>query len=108
VSIDPSSEQLLSLTEATKLTWLPIRRNGRRPCLSTIWRWAMVGVRGIRLETLVCGGVRCTSEAALKRFFAQLTIAAEPQIPAPAPNSLSPARRKAIEAAEKRLAAAGI
>ena len=108
VSIDPTHEQLLSLSQAAKLAWLPIRRGGRRPCVATLWRWCLQGSHGIRLESIVAGGVRCTTEAALRRFFDRLTEAAEPQIVAPEPKRFSRERQKQIEAAERRLAAAGI
>ncbi len=35
---------------------------------STAWRWAVVGVRGIRLECYARGGMRFTTEQAWKRF----------------------------------------
>ncbi len=108
VSIDPTQEQLLSLSQAAKLVWLPIRRGGRRPCVATLWRWCLQGSRGIRLESVVAGGVRCTTEAALRRFFERLTAASEPHNAVPEPQRLSRERQKQIEAAEKRLAAMGI
>jgi hypothetical protein len=39
----------------------------------TLKRWCRVGVRGIRLESLLCGMRRCTSREALGRFFSTLT-----------------------------------
>lgn len=42
--------------------------NGRRPHVSVIYRWAQNGVAGVRLETAVCGGLRCTSAEAVRRF----------------------------------------
>jgi hypothetical protein len=39
-----------------------------RPHISTLHRWRMRGVRGIRLETCLIGGVRHTSREALQRF----------------------------------------
>jgi len=50
----------------------PRVREGRRLHVSTPWRWAMQGVRGVRLETAMVGGVRITSKQALLRFFAAL------------------------------------
>jgi hypothetical protein len=98
--IDTIQESVISLTEATRRA--PGRRN-----LSTVWRWHMHGVRGIRLETIVCGGRRFTSAEALQRFFAA-TTAARDGIPAtPAPRT-SRQRRAAIAAAERQLDAAGI
>ena len=59
--IDISHERLLPLAEVPKLNLLPLRRQGKRLHLSTIWRWSRYGLRGCRLETLKVGGIRCTS-----------------------------------------------
>ena len=106
MSIDIRSEEIFSLTEATKLPVFRNRRGGKRINVSTLWRWGMVGVRGIKLETLMAGGTRATSLEAIERFFAALTAQADGQqvVPPPRPKS----RQRQIEAAEKRLAAAGI
>jgi hypothetical protein len=61
------SENLVSLTEATKL--LPRRRKGKRPNVVTVYRWSTIGCRGVKLETIQVGGTRCTSREALQRFF---------------------------------------
>ena len=71
--IDISSETVLPLREAAKL--LPRRRQGRPVHASTLHRWASRGIKGVRLETIRIGGVRCTSPPALQRFFDQLTRA---------------------------------
>jgi len=44
----------------------------RPPHAATVWRWALNGVRGVRLETIMIGGVRHTSEEAVARFIASL------------------------------------
>ena len=69
--IDLTAEQPLTLREATRLPFL--RRHGRAPNLATLYRWAQRGLANIRLETIQVGGSRCTSEAALLRFFDRLT-----------------------------------
>ncbi|WP_390622211.1 DUF1580 domain-containing protein [Tautonia marina] len=51
---------------------LPKRRGGRKVHTSTVWRWAMKGYRGTRLETLRVGGTLCTSREALERFFGRI------------------------------------
>ncbi len=71
MSIDPSTETLISLTEATKTP--PLRRRGKKTHVSTIYRWSNAGCRGEVLETIQIGGTRCTSKEALARFFRQLT-----------------------------------
>lgn len=83
MAIDTTVETPLSFCQAAKLPDLPIRRGGKRPCAATLWRWALRGVRGIKLESIVCGGARCTSAEALRRFFARLTEAADKAAPAP-------------------------
>ncbi len=65
-------EARLTITEASKLPMFSRRRRGRPINVSTIWRWAKRGVRGIRLETELQGGMRLTSEEALIRFFTAL------------------------------------
>jgi hypothetical protein len=69
--IDSTSETLISLADAAKA--VPRRRRGRKTHLSTIYRWATVGVRGVVLETLQCGGSRVTSREALQRFYERLS-----------------------------------
>jgi len=96
--IDIHSEHLLTLTEAAKT--LP-----GRVALSTIWRWMQRGVRGVRLQTVLVGGLRYTSREALQRFVEATTAAADGQ---PIPARTSRQRQKAIEQAERELAKAGI
>lgn len=69
--IDIATEELLTLKDACHL--LPRRRRGRKPSFSTIWRWALHGVRGVQLETLRVGSTLCTSRESLQRFFAKLS-----------------------------------
>jgi hypothetical protein len=71
MSIDPLSDDTFTLTQAAKR--LPRLRAGRPVNPSTLWRWALRGVRGVKLETAMVGGVRVTSEAALRRFFGTLS-----------------------------------
>lgn len=68
--IDIQRETLLTLDEAAHS--LP---GNLAP--STAWRWCRKGIRGIRLESVVIGGKRYTSTAALARFAEALTAAAE-------------------------------
>jgi hypothetical protein len=66
MAIQLNSESLLSLSEAAAS--LP-----GRPHLSTLHRWRLRGVRGIRLETCLVGGARYTSREALQRFVESTT-----------------------------------
>jgi hypothetical protein len=72
--IDIHTEKLQTLTEAARL--LP-----DRPHVSTLYRWAQRGVKGVRLETVVVGGRRYTSVEALQRFAQRLTADPSPPVP---------------------------
>ena len=110
MAIDIHNETVLSLTEATKV--LP-RLNGKRPSISTLWRWCRKGLRGVRLEYIRLGRSIATSEEALNRFFEALAEADEPpdaERPAtPQPKQPSPSRRQAsLDAADRVLERAGL
>jgi Protein of unknown function (DUF1580) len=101
--IDSTSETLISLADAAKA--VPRRRRGRKTHLSTLYRWATVGVRGVVLETLQCGGSRVTSREAMQRFFEALS---QPRAvggqsgPIPVPRTVAQ-RRRASAASGRRL-----
>lgn len=61
-------EPVMTFVEAAG--WLE-RRFGRRPNVATIWRWAIKGIRGVRLRTISLGRYRYTSESALERFITE-------------------------------------
>jgi hypothetical protein len=69
--IDSTTETLISLSDAA--TKLPRRRRGRKAHVSTLFRWTTIGVRGVVLESIQCGGTRCTSREAIQRFYEALT-----------------------------------
>ncbi len=96
--IDINSENLVTINEATKT--LP-----SRPHIATGWRWVYRGCKGIKLETVCIGGRRYTSEEALQRFIERTTAAANGET---IPTRTAKQREKAIAAAERELAAAGI
>jgi hypothetical protein len=108
--LDSTTERLISLADAAKL--VPCRRGGRRTHISIIYRWTTVGIGGIRLETLQCGGSRVTSKEAMARFFEKLTDAASTG-PVGAHSEPIPTRRTAArrrrdsERAGERLAEMG-
>ena len=106
--IDIKKEKLLSLKEATNA--VP-SVDGKKPNLSSMWRWIRKGVRGVHLEHVRVGRKICTTEEALERFF----IASSEAPPAPRepqktkPSGRTPAqKKKAVAAAKKRLAKNGI
>jgi hypothetical protein len=100
--IDIATETLISLSDVPPR--IPAKRSGKRVHLASVYRWASSGCRGIVLETLQVGGVRCTSVEALQRFFVGLTRAGSGQ---PATTQTTQRRQREIEAAEKELAGAG-
>jgi hypothetical protein len=59
-------EELLSLAEASRV--LP-----NRPHVSTLWRWSLRGIKGVRLKTLIVGGRRYTTAAFLIEFTTRLS-----------------------------------
>lgn len=78
------------------------RREGKGP--STLWRWALKGCRGVKLETFLHGGVRCTTDPALRRFFDAIN-GASPLSATPRTNRQ---REAAISKAERELREAGV
>jgi Protein of unknown function (DUF1580) len=73
------------------------KRIRSRPSPATIYRWALKGVRGVVLETVMMGGRRYTSVEAVDRFFSRLS---EPKAKPPAtPSNL---RAEEIARATKR------
>lgn len=77
---------------------------GRRPNLSTVWRWSVHGCGGIRLETVVLGGKRLTTIEMVEAFVKATTDARNgaPQAPVVAPTK---AREKQIAKASAALSA---
>jgi len=74
--IDPNTEHLITLKQAARQ--LPGNVH-----LSTLHRWRMRGVKGVKLETLMIGGRRYTSVEALSRFFERTTQAADGEVAKP-------------------------
>ena len=96
--IDIAAETLLSVGQAARA--VPYRPN-----VCTVWRWLERGVRGVRLESVLMGGRRFTSQEALERFFTATTAAANgTQATVRTPH----ARQKAIDKAKAELAKSGI
>ncbi|MCE5327856.1 MAG: DUF1580 domain-containing protein [Planctomycetaceae bacterium] len=111
MAIDIEQERIIDLSEAARV--LP-RINGKKPSISTLWRWCRIGLRGVRLEYVKVGRNIATSLPALNRFFVELAKAEEPLDEYPRGEHRSSlyrgpaARLRAIRAAEKRLEEAGL
>ena len=99
--IDIHAENLLPLSQAAKLPCFANRRNGRPISACTLARWALHGVRGVKLETVVLA-TRMTSAEAIARFSERLSTVADGQAQA-LPPPLTTNRQRQIEAAEQRL-----
>ncbi len=96
-----NEEKLLPLSAAVESA------TGQRPHPSTLHRWRLRGIKGVRLETIRCGGKRLCSIEAVRRFLESVTEAADgPARPTVARTSRQ--RQRAIEAAERELDRAGI
>lgn len=97
--IDVESETLVQFPEARSA--FP---GDRRHSLATLHRWRLRGVRGVKLETVLIGGLRYTSKEAIARF-----IAAQNADDAPAAPAITPTqRRRQAQAAQRALQEAGL
>ncbi len=76
---------------------------GRRMHVATVYRWAQRGLKGVRLETLKCGGTTVTTRPALLRFIQRLN-GIEPSISRLSLNQ----RNSSFKKAEADLAADGL
>ncbi len=65
--IDIDTEDLIPFQEA------PQHIPGT-PCVQTLHRWRVRGVWGVKLETILFGGIRYTSREALHRFVAAQNV----------------------------------
>jgi hypothetical protein len=97
--IDVANEPLIPFSTAAREA-IP----GGPVHVSTVWRWSLRGVRGVRLECIMRGGTRFTSRQAITRFLAATTAAASGQTV----GARSASREAAIAAAEKELAEVGL
>lgn len=61
--IDTSNEHLIKLSRAARIV-----NPSNPPHITTLWRWVINGVRGQRLESVILGERRYTSEEAIQRF----------------------------------------
>jgi len=100
MGIDLSCETPVSFNQAAQ--FLP---HNCRPSYSTWWRWWRHGIRGVRLETVLIGGRRFTTYAAVLRFSDHLSALAGKQAdPAATPHQ----RCQEIERAEAELRKEGV
>lgn len=102
-------DQLLSLPQVAAYLG---RLTGKRPHVSTIWRWCLKGCKGVKLESICIGGKRFVETAAIDRFIDDSTARGtqSPAQPAVRTPRLAPRivrhnerRRAEIEAARRRI-----
>ncbi len=100
MAIDCDTEDLIRFNEARSA--FPGRGS---IALQTLHRWRLRGVRGVKLETCLCGGLRMTSREAISRFLAAQN--APKDQPALAPITATQ-RQRQNAAARQALAEIGI
>ena len=75
---DLKRQRVLSLSQAATLIGNYL---GRKPSISTCWRWTLKGVRGSKLESIRIGGKTYTTETAIRTFITTLSTDMEPVEP---------------------------
>jgi len=96
-----SDEKLLPLPAAVKAA------TGQRPHPSTLHRWRLRGIAGVRLTTVRCGGKRLCSIESVRRFLEEVTAATDGPQPSTATRT-NRQRQAAIDRADAKLDALGI
>jgi hypothetical protein len=96
--IDFKSNAVFSLLELTGK--LPRNNNGRKISISTIHRWIVRGVRGVKLSSVRIGGRRYVTARALSEFLAaaEQVDVKDYQVESPAPQTSEGPVEKALEA----------
>ncbi len=94
-----NGEKLLPLAAAVD------EATGQRPHPSTLHRWRLRGISGVKLETVRVGGRRMCTVDSVRRFLAGVTSATDGEpVQARTPRQ----RERAIDRAEDELARQGI
>lgn len=88
--IDPTKEELILLKAA--VAYYPRDGRGRKPHVSTVFRHASAGTKGVVLETIRTPRL-CTSREAVRRFFERLSQQVGSAPPAAKPAIRVPNRR---------------
>jgi hypothetical protein len=96
MSIDPLSDELLTLPQAAAL--FPRRRGGTKVSTTTLWRWYARGSRGVRLEVARVGGQVYTTRDAIRDFVQARSVADGALVPqAPAESARSTRAMRELE-----------
>ena len=99
-SVHPKDLDLIPFDQVPDV--LP-RRRGRKHHKSTVYRWADVGVDGVRLRYLQVAGQKCTTRDWLMEFFHKIT--ARKRVSRDSPGRRSTAR---VECTRQTLSRSGI
>ena len=74
--IDITTENLMAMSAVPK--YLPRRSNNKPVHVATVYRWALKGLDGTKLETIKVGSTTYTSTQAVQRFANILTRGSAP------------------------------
>jgi hypothetical protein len=89
IGMSESPARLINLNQAADLA---PHVSGKKPSISTVWRWAMQGVGGIKLRTVRAGRRVATTETWVHEFFEALDTAARERYDTPGPSIPRPTR----------------
>jgi hypothetical protein len=105
--IDLGTETIVTFREALKHPM--VRRRDGRPTthVGKLHKWANCGVRGVKLETVLIGGIVATSQEALERFFQRINATRQSCRDAAEMPRTPAKRRRENERAGELCAAAG-
>ena len=95
MSIDPLTDELLTLPQAAKL--FPRRRRGSKVSTTTLWRWYTTGSRGVRLEVVRVGGSIYTTADSIRQFIEARSGTATPAPQTPSPSTRSRRAMRQLE-----------
>ncbi len=65
------------LTMATAADWIGPRRAGRPTSRNTVTAWCIHGLRGVKLRSVLRGGVRMTRLRWIRQFWRECALARE-------------------------------
>jgi hypothetical protein len=98
----PPDEKRIPLAQAARELFAP-NHEGRPVHVSTVLRWVLHGVRGVKLEAVRVGGRWATTLEAIRRFEAACTAKY-----AAAPGIVDPSRERHEREIERELTAMGV
>jgi hypothetical protein len=80
----PIVGELFPITDLPHRGWMPRKKRGKTLSKFTILRWCLHGRGGIRMRSVMVGGLRCTTDLWAQQFFTRLSdTAGEQKVPGP-------------------------